>query len=218
MLLENIKVEKFVFNGFQENTYMVYDKNRVAVLFDPGCYDRYEEEQLFAFIQDNNLSLKAILNTHAHIDHVLGIQAVMKKFQCDFYLHKEDVPVLESVANYASLYGFTGYKPAYAPTHLLHGGETLEFGEIKLKVIHAPGHAPGHVVYYAQNLNWVMNGDVLFKGSYGRTDLPGGNFDTLKKSIVKTMFALPDSTLVYCGHGPETTIGEEKRDNYILHS
>jgi hydroxyacylglutathione hydrolase len=211
-------ITKFVFNGFQENTLILFDDDKNAVIVDPGCYDRYEEEQLFAYIQEESLNILAILNTHAHIDHVLGVSAVMKRYQCPFYLHVDDVAGLDRVADYASFYGFEAYKPAYAPTHLLKGGEELTFGSMKFKVYHTPGHSLGHVVYYSAEEKVVINGDVLFKGSYGRTDLPGGSLSVLKKSITKIMFSLPDDTKVYCGHGPETTIGEEKKDNYILQS
>jgi glyoxylase-like metal-dependent hydrolase (beta-lactamase superfamily II) len=211
-----VKITKFVFNGFQENTFVLSDADKNAVIFDPGCYDRYEEEQLFAFIQEEGLNLLAILNTHAHIDHVLGVQAVMKRYHCDFYLHESDLHGLERVKEYASFYGFEGYKPAFSPTHVLKGGEQLTFGVMKFDVLHTPGHAPGHVVYYSKENNLVVNGDVLFLGSYGRTDLPGGDYDVLRETIFNTMFSLPDDTKVLCGHGPDTTIGKEKKHNHIL--
>lgn len=209
-------IESFTFNGFQENTYILYSESGDAVIIDPGCYESHEEKTLLDFINDKKLTVLALLNTHAHIDHVLGNSFVLNNFDVDYYLHKNDVTVLNSVQQYAHMYGFTGYKTSPEPTHLLEGGEDLKFGSIEFKVLFTPGHAPGHVVFYNQENKVVINGDVLFKGSFGRTDLPGGDMETLKKSIHEVMFKLPEETIVYSGHGPVTTIGEEKRTNYIL--
>jgi glyoxylase-like metal-dependent hydrolase (beta-lactamase superfamily II) len=211
-----ISVQKFSFNGFQENTYVVFDQQKNCVVIDPGCYERHEEQELLSFIQDNDLTPLALLNTHAHIDHVLGNQFVLETFSIPFYLHENDLNTLNSVENYAHLYGFGAYKKAPNPTHFLSDGDELVFGSIKFKVNYTPGHAPGHVVFYNEENNFVINGDVLFNGSFGRVDLPGGDLETLKNSIFNVMFKLPDETLVYCGHGSETTIGKEKRSNYIL--
>jgi hydroxyacylglutathione hydrolase len=211
-----ISVQKFSFNGFQENTYVVFDQQKNCVVIDPGCYERHEEQELLAFIQDNGLTPLALLNTHAHIDHVLGNQFVLDTFSIPFYLHENDLNTLHSVENYAHLYGFGAYKKSPNPTRFLTDGDELVFGSIQFKVRFTPGHAPGHVVFYNQENNFVINGDVLFNGSFGRVDLPGGDLETLKNSIFNIMFMLPEETLVYCGHGPETTIGKEKRSNYIL--
>lgn len=211
-----ISVQKFSFNGFQENTYVVFDQLKNCVIIDPGCYERHEEQELLAFINDNDLSPVALLNTHAHIDHVLGNQFVLDTYSIPFYLHENDLNTLHSVENYAHLYGFSAYKKSPNPTHVLNDGDELVFGAIHFKVFYTPGHAPGHVVFYNEENKFVINGDVLFNGSFGRVDLPGGELETLKKSIFTIMFALPEETLVYCGHGPETTIGKEKRSNYIL--
>lgn len=211
-----ISVQKFSFNGFQENTYIVFDDQKNCVIIDPGCYERYEEQELLDFIQDKGLTPIALLNTHAHIDHVLGNQFVTETFSIPFYLHENDLSTLHSVENYAHLYGFGAYKKSPNPTHFLNANDELIFGDIRFKVLYTPGHAPGHVVFYNEENNFVINGDVLFNGSFGRVDLPGGDLETLKKSIFNIMFMLPEDTLVYCGHGPETTIGKEKRSNYIL--
>lgn len=210
-----IEIQKFTFNGFQENTFVLSDKNGNCVIIDPGCYDRQEEKILLDYIQTNGLTPLALLNTHAHIDHVLGNQFITETFGIDHYLHEKDLGTLSAIESYAHVYGFTGYKPSPIPTHILQGGEVLKFGDIELKVLFTPGHAPGHVVFYNASQNFVINGDVLFQGSFGRVDLPGGDLETLKNSIFNTMFQLPEETIVYCGHGPETTIGTEKRFNYI---
>ena len=211
-----IQVHQFTFNGFQENTFLLADSKNNCIIIDPGCYDRSEENELMEFIQQKKLTPLALLNTHAHIDHVLGNQFVVKNFGVDYYLHQDDLITLHSVPNYAHLYGFGGYLTSPDPTILLKGGEELIFGDIHLKVLFTPGHAPGHVVFYNEQFDFVINGDVLFNGSFGRVDLPGGDLETLKKSIFQTMFKLPEETTVYCGHGPSTTIGKEKRSNYIL--
>lgn len=209
-------IDIFAFNQFQENTYVVSDEQKNCVIIDPGCYEKEEEESILVFIKENNLKPLALLNTHAHIDHVLGNSFILKEFQLDYYLHSEDLLTLNAVSNYAHLYGFPGYKTSPQPTKILKGGDKLIFGEIEFDVLFTPGHAPGHVVFYNAENKFVINGDVLFQGSYGRVDLPGGNMEVLKKSIKEIMFALPEDTVVHCGHGPATTIGVEKRSNYIL--
>lgn len=211
-----VRVHQFVFNGFQENTFILSDEEGNAVIIDPGCYERYEENELLDFIRSSGSSVVALLNTHAHIDHILGNQFVLNTFKVDHYLHQDDIETLKRVDSYAALYGFQGYKTSPLPTKILNGDEDLVFGGIRLKVFHTPGHCPGHVVYYCPEEGFVINGDVLFNGSFGRVDLPGGDLETLKRSIFETIFELPDDTVVYCGHGPETTIGREKRFNYIL--
>lgn len=211
-----IDIHPFCFNALQENTYLLSDEQRNCVIIDAGCYSRQEQSALFDFIQDNNFQPKALLSTHAHIDHVLGNAAVLNAFPMEYYLHALDVPTLEAVANYAPMYGFDGYIPSPMPTHLLKGGETLQFGEIRLEVLFTPGHSVGHVVFYNRENNFVINGDVLFNGSFGRYDLPGGNLETLKHSIHSVLFELPEETVVFTGHGQPTTIKKEKYTNPIL--
>jgi len=209
----NISV--FTFNGFQENTYVLDDGSN-CVIIDPGCYEPHEQEALVEFIESKNLKPVALLMTHSHIDHVLGAHFVLNKFNIPFYMHELDVQTMQSVASYAHVYGFPGYTPPSDPTHLLKGGEILEFGSIRLEVLFTPGHAPGHVVYFDRENQFVINGDVLFSGSFGRVDLPGGSMEVLKQTIHNVMFTLPDETTVHCGHGPATTIGREKQSNMIL--
>jgi hydroxyacylglutathione hydrolase len=211
-----ITVHEFTFNAFEENTYVLSDTHNNAVIIDAGCYTQTEQRELLEFIRAHNLNVKALLGTHAHIDHVLGNSFVLRTFNVDYYLHSADKKTLKSVEQYAHLYGFEAYEPSPDPTVILEGGEELVFGDVKLKVLFTPGHCPGHVVYYNEESRIVINGDVLFNGSFGRVDLPGGDLETLKTSIFETMFQLPEETVVYCGHGPSTTIGKEKRTNYIL--
>jgi len=211
-----MQIKQFTFNPFQENTFIIYAENKEAIIIDPGFYEKSEQDTFFDFINNNQLNPIALLNTHAHIDHVLGNNLVVSKFNIPYHLHALDLPVLESVKNYAHLYGFQSYLESPSPTNYLEEGKSIFLKNKEIKVLHTPGHSPGHVVFYLPDDNIVINGDVLFKGSFGRVDLPGGDLETLKKSIHEVMFSLPEETLVYCGHGPETTIGQEKRSNYIL--
>ena len=211
----SISIKKFTFNAFQENTYILHD-GKECIILDPGCYEQHEKEQLRDFISENNLTPVALLLTHAHIDHVLGCQFVLDTYNIDFYIHQKDIATLDAVQSYADIYGFPGYNPPRAANKILEGGESLQFGAISLEVLFTPGHCVGHVVYYNEASKFVINGDVLFAGSFGRVDLPGGDIEVLKNSIFNTMFKLPEDTVVYCGHGGETTIGTEKRSNYIL--
>ena len=210
----SVTVQKFCFNPFQENTYIIHNL-KTCVIIDPGCYEKHEQAELIDYITSNNLTPVALLLTHAHIDHVLGCAFVLSQFDIDFYIHKDDIPTLKAVPTYAHVYGFPGYTPPKEPNKILNGGEQLNFDGIVFDVLFTPGHSVGHVVYYNVEQDFVINGDVLFAGSFGRVDLPGGDMDTLKDSIFNTMFKLPDATVVYCGHGGETTIGQEKKTNYI---
>jgi glyoxylase-like metal-dependent hydrolase (beta-lactamase superfamily II) len=210
----SVQIQVFSFNGFQENTFVVSD-GQDAVIFDPGCYTRAEETALFAYINENGLSVKAILFTHAHIDHILGAAFCQDRFKAPAYLHAADHSTWESVKSYAHVYGFENYKEVEVPSFELQDQQEVQFGALKFNVYHTPGHAPGHVVFYHES-GFVINGDVLFKGSFGRVDLPGGDLQTLKNSIFNVMFKFPEQTVVYCGHGPSTTIGQEKQTNYIL--
>lgn len=210
-----MQVHKFTFNAFQENTYIVADEANNCVIIDPGCYTAEERRELFDFIEKNALQPLAVLNTHAHIDHILGNAAVIEKYAIPFYMHQEDLTTLRAVAGYAHLYGFEGYIPSPEPTSYIEDGQILSFGDIRFTVIFGPGHAPGHVAFYSPQENFVINGDILFRGSFGRTDLPGGDFETLRNTLLNIMFKLPEETVVYSGHGPETTIGFEKKNNAI---
>lgn len=211
----SLSIVKFTFNPFQENTLLVHDGDSCVIL-DPGCSDRIEEAKLTSFISDHNLTPKAVLLTHAHLDHIFGCDFVLRTYGIDCYMHEADIFTLEMGQRSADMYGIPGFVPPPIPNKLLKGNETLKFGGIEFKVLFTPGHCVGHVVFYNRENSFVINGDVLFAGSFGRTDLPGGDMETLKKSIFETMFTLPEDTVVYCGHGPETTIGNEKRSNLIL--
>lgn len=213
----SIHIRTYTFNPFQENTYLIHDDQNNAVIVDPGCYTAQEREVLDEFIQNNDLKIHAILNTHCHIDHVLGNAYLARTYGVDIITHEGELSTLSMVGPSAQLYGFTGYEPSPLPTIFVEEGDELTFGEIRFKVIFAPGHSIAHIAFYNEENAVLMGGDILFKGSFGRYDLPGGSLETLKNSIRTKIFTLPENTVVYPGHGPETTIGSEKNSNPILH-
>jgi glyoxylase-like metal-dependent hydrolase (beta-lactamase superfamily II) len=211
----NMTVTGFTFNPFSENTYVLHDETGECVIIDPGCCEKKEQNILRDFITAQKLKVVLLLNTHCHIDHVFGNKFIMDTYQVPFLIHEEDLPTLQSVPVYAPSYGFPNYEAA-APTGYLQPGENISFGHSELQVLFTPGHAPGHVVFYHEPSQVCLGGDVLFQRSIGRTDLPGGDFDTLIRSIRTQLFTLPDAVRVYPGHGPATTIGEEKQSNPFL--
>jgi hydroxyacylglutathione hydrolase len=207
-----LQVKKFTFNPFQENTYVLFDETKECIIVDPGCYDNQEQTMLTQFITNNGLKVVKIVNTHAHIDHVLGNAFVSNTYNLPVYLHPIDVTTLKAVKTYAGSYGFHQYTEVENILTFTEK-ETLNFGNTSLEILFVPGHCPGHVAFYHANKKIIISGDVLFYQSIGRTDLPGGDFDTLIKSIHEKLFVLPDDVTVYCGHGPETSIGFEKINN-----
>ena len=207
-----IQVHHFVFSPFMENTYILYDETKSAIVIDPGCYEDHERTEMSEFIETNELKVEKLINTHCHIDHVFGNSFIKKKYGVELTIHKEDEATLKSVEVYAPAYGFTNYQTSHAD-HFYEEGDIVAFGDSKLEVLFTPGHAPGHVVLVNKEQNICIGGDVLFDGSIGRTDLPGGDFDVLIKSIHEKMFALDNDMVVYPGHGASTTIGKEKVSN-----
>jgi glyoxylase-like metal-dependent hydrolase (beta-lactamase superfamily II) len=206
-----LKIKVFTFNPFQENTYVV-SHGLEAVIIDPGNSDKKETALLDQYISDEKLVVKYLLNTHCHIDHVLGNYHVKEKYKVPFLIHESDLPVLKAVASYASNYGFPLYSESF-PDSFLKEGDEIILGDSKVKVLFVPGHAPGHLAFYFEKEMIIISGDVLFRSSIGRTDLPGGDFDTLINSIHLKLFTLPDNVTVYSGHGPTTHIGTEKVSN-----
>lgn len=207
-----LKVQSFTFNPFQENTYLIIAPGGSCIIIDPGCYDRSEQQILRQFIEEHQLKPVRLINTHAHIDHVLGNDFIYQTYQLTPELHRADLPTLAAIPQYAGAYGLN-YTPSPEPQQLLEHGDTIQLEGCDIHVRFAPGHAPGHIMLFNENDYWLIAGDVLFQRSIGRTDLPGGDYDTLIQSIKEQCFTLPDETKVYCGHGPDTTIGEEKRYN-----
>jgi hydroxyacylglutathione hydrolase len=207
-----LRVQSFVFNLFSENTYVLYDETLESVIIDPGCFDQQEKDALTVFIAQNGLKPVKLLNTHAHIDHVLGNAFVKRKYDIELYLHESDLPVLRSVKIMAPHYGIMAYEEAEVD-HFLEAGQLITFGNSELEVRFVPGHAPGHVAFVNHADRFVIGGDVLFRGSVGRTDFPLSDFDTLARSIRTQLYTLPDDYIVYPGHMRTTTVGLEKRTN-----
>lgn len=209
-------VVKLTFNDFQENTYIVYDDTRECVIFDPGCFQSYEEEELSNKIRSLNLKPVRLINTHCHLDHVFGNKYVAEQYQLGLEIHRGELRVLDAVPEVCLMYGLPPAAPSPAPSRFIEAGEIIEFGESRLEALFTPGHSPASLSFYCRESGFVIAGDVLFYGSIGRTDLPGGNFNTLIQSIREQLLVLPDETLIYPGHGPHTTIGFERDHNPFL--
>lgn len=209
-------IKAFTFNPFQENTYLVYDETKEAVLIDAGCLMDDEKEQLKRYIVENKLVLKRLLNTHLHLDHQFGNRYVSETFGVKPEACKEDEFLLENVVAQARSFGFAVDEEAQPLGGYIVENQEIEFGDSKLKSLHVPGHSPGSMVFYSEDNSVIFAGDVLFKSSIGRTDLPMGDYATLISNITKKLMTLPDSTVVYSGHGPATTIGHERKNNPYL--
>lgn len=206
------KIRSFVNNPYQENTYILFDETHECVIIDPGMYTASEQNTVVNFIRDNQLKPVLLLNTHCHIDHVLGNKFIFDQYGLKPQFNEGEAYVLAAVPAYAPSMGFR-YEPSPLPNHYLPETGNVSFGNTDLQLIYAPGHSPAHLCFYDQGANILLAGDVLFRGSIGRTDLPGGNYDLLMNNIKEKLFTLPDDCVVYPGHGPETTIGFEKVHN-----
>jgi len=205
----------FTFNAFAENTYVIYDDSLECAIIDPGCNNFTEQKNLTDFIDSRGLKPRKLVNTHCHIDHVLGNAFVAKEYGLSLLAHKGEKIVLDSCLMVSGMYGIS-YTPSPDISEYLEEGDYLSFGHTSLQVLFTPGHSPASISFYNKEAGILIAGDVLFQGSIGRTDLPGGNFETLINSIKQKFFVLPDETVVYPGHGPETTVGSEKKYNPFL--
>lgn len=206
-------IQAFEFSPFQENTYVISDEaTREAVIIDPGCYEQEEKEALARYVADHQLTIKYLLLTHSHLDHVFGVAYVKRKFGVKAYLHERDMVIFNDVPTRCAIYGLRGYEPTEIDAFLKEG-DRFRFGNTALDVIFVPGHAPGHVAFVNHADRYVVGGDVLFRGSVGRTDFPYCNHADLIDSIRTQFFTLPDDYTVYAGHMEPTTIGEEKKTN-----
>lgn len=207
-----LELASFTFNPFQENTYILHDKTRECYIIDPGCFGPEEEKELKDFIEGKKLKPTKLILTHAHIDHVMGCRFVKNTWDIPMYMHRAEIPVLESTNRVGQMYGIPVATPPPADA-FLEDGDTIALGEHELQVLFTPGHSPGSISFYYAAQQLLISGDVLFQGSIGRTDLPGGDFATLENSIRTKLYTLPEEVKVYSGHGPHTTIGREKRGN-----
>ena len=210
-----IKIQKFAFNAFQVNTYVLSDESNECVIIDPGCSDGVESLELTDYINDNNLKAVRVLLTHTHIDHVIGCNAVEELLKLKPEAHKAGMVFLNHSIQTAATYGLPLDRNPEVENFLVEG-EDVTFGNSRLEVLYTPGHADGSVCFLSREDGFVIVGDVLFQMSIGRTDFPTGDFDILKSSIFDKLFVLPEETLVYSGHGPETSIGFEKSNNPFL--
>lgn len=201
------------FNPFQENTYLVYDDTGECLIFDPGCFEGYEKEELAGAISKLQLKPVRLINTHCHIDHILGNHFVSEAYQLPLEIHEGELPVLQSAPQVAAMFGMPYPEPSPMPGRYIAEGEIISFGNTTLKALYTPGHSPASLSFYCEKDGFVIAGDVLFRDSIGRTDLPGGNFNTLAQSIKTQLYSLPDEVKVYPGHGPATTIGYERWNN-----
>ena len=210
------RVAKFTFNPFQENTYLIYDDTKQCIIIDPGCIEDHEKMELTNFIENEGLTPVRLINTHCHIDHVFGNHFISEKYGLELEIHEGELPVLNSVPQVAMMYGIPLKDPMIPAKKFIKEGDKIEFGNTKLTTIFTPGHSPASISFYCKAAQFVIAGDVLFYGSIGRTDLPGGNFETLISNIKTKLFPLGDDVVVYSGHGPQTTIGYEKKTNPFL--
>jgi glyoxylase-like metal-dependent hydrolase (beta-lactamase superfamily II) len=208
-------VKGFTFSPVQENTWLLYNEKGSAIMIDPGCYFDAEKDVLRSFISQNKISPKLLLNTHCHLDHVFGNKWIHETYGLLLHIHEKEKQVLDFAPASGLMWNlpFDNYN---AEIKYITEGETIVLDNDELQVLFAPGHSPGHVCFYCKAQGFVIGGDVLFRESIGRTDLPGGNHTTLQNSIKRQLFVLPDETIVYSGHGESTTIGYEKNHNPFL--
>lgn len=207
-----LKVQSYTFSPVQENTYVLYNAQGQCCIIDPGCYFPEEREELKTGIEKTGLTPVMLLNTHCHLDHVFGNKFIYDTWKLPVHFHEKEKPVFDFAPQSGAMWQlpFDNYD---GPIVYLKEGNIIKIGEEELEIRFVPGHSPGHIAFYHEAGNFIIGGDVLFNMSIGRTDLPGGDFDTLVNSIQTQFFTLPDDTKVYSGHGPVTTIGFEKMNN-----
>ncbi|MDR1198050.1 MAG: MBL fold metallo-hydrolase [Prevotellaceae bacterium] len=206
-----IKLLELLFNPIEENTYIVYDETNECIIIDAGCSNADENKILQKAITDKNLKPAKLICTHGHFDHIMGNSFVCETYGIKTYIHKSEISNFERASSYGSYFGVSVVPPPI-PDYFVSDGDEIKFGNSLLKVIFTPGHTCGGICLYSAADELLFSGDTLFAGSIGRTDLPGGDYDALMNSIKKLM-QLPDSTNVFCGHGPKTSIGYEKLTN-----
>jgi glyoxylase-like metal-dependent hydrolase (beta-lactamase superfamily II) len=207
-----LHIQSFTFNPVQENTYVLYNEKGAGCIIDPGCYFSGEEQALKGFLEAHNLTPVLLLNTHCHLDHIFGNRFIHKTYGLTLHLHPLEKQVLNLGPVSGQLWGlpFDNYD---GDLHYINEGEGIQLGDDTLEILLTPGHSPGSVCFYNKEHRFLIGGDVLFNGSVGRTDLPGGDFKILEQSIKTKLYTLPDDVVVYPGHGEPTTIGKERRSN-----
>lgn len=211
----SIQISSFTFNPFAENTYIISDSTQQCAIIDPGCSTPDEQDQLTSYISEKGLTPIHLINTHCHIDHVLGNKFVAEKYNLPLTSHQGEQVVLDMQPSVSQMYGIP-YDPSPAISIFIDEGDSIDLGSAQLKVLYTPGHSPASVSLYCEETLQLIAGDVLFDGSIGRTDLPGGDFNTLIQSIRDKLLVLNDKVVVFPGHGAYTTIGKERRSNPFL--
>jgi len=210
-------VLSLTFNPVQENTYLVYDnETRECIIFDPGCYTPAEEKQLVVTLETHQLKPVKLINTHCHFDHIFGNAFVMKQYGLQLGIHELEAPLLEMAPVTVQMYGMPPMTPSPAADYFIAEGDTITLGDNTFSVLFCPGHSPGSICFYNAADGYVIAGDVLFDGSVGRTDLPGGDHQALIGSILTKLMPLPEDTVVWPGHGWATTVGKEQANNPFL--
>ncbi|MBP7497721.1 MAG: MBL fold metallo-hydrolase [Bacteroidales bacterium] len=212
-----LKVKSFVFNPFQVNTYLLYNEAKECVIIDAACYSEEEKNELEDFITQNKLQPKVFINTHTHIDHILGVNFILNRYNISLTLHKDGINFINNAVEWAANFGLQ-------TDPIINNFEIISdecyiykiFNEEEIELVHIPGHCVGSLGIISHSSKLLFTGDVLFKGSIGRTDLPSGDFETIKKSIKDKLYILSDDYVVYPGHGDLTTIGDEKRNNIFV--
>lgn len=210
-----LSINLLVFNSFQVNTYLVRHENGDCLVIDPAFYSPEEISAFDQYISSAGLNIKGQLNTHCHVDHVLGVKHMQTAYKCPLRAHTNESGLLNNAHLMGEVYGLK-LEPLSAIDQAITDNETIALGEYKLRSILVPGHSPGSLSFYSPEAGFVVTGDALFQGSIGRTDLPGGDYDTLISSIRNRLLTLPPETTVYPGHGDPTTIGEEASNNPFL--
>jgi glyoxylase-like metal-dependent hydrolase (beta-lactamase superfamily II) len=210
-----MNIKTFEFNPLGVNTYVLSDETKECAVIDPAALYAEEKELLLGYLLDNGLKVKYLLVTHLHFDHIFGVKWLASQSGASVRCHRDDLFLLDNISGQMQAFGFPGGDAGFTPEidSYLNDGDVIVFGNQSVRVFHTPGHSPGSVVYYNEAESCVFSGDLLFCSGVGRTDLPGGSYGGLADSIETKMFALPDSTVVYPGHGPATTIGFEKKNN-----
>lgn len=210
-----LQVHQNSFNPFQENTYIIINEEHKCWIVDPGMSNSQEQQEMLSIIKGKKLIPQAIINTHAHIDHILGVDFLANEFKIPFFIHEKELPILQNASNTAKMFGFH-YDGVQTPVQFYSEKEPLMLGSDSVEIRFVPGHSPGSIAFYSRNDHWVISGDALFAGSIGRTDLLMGDYDQLIRSIKTQLLTLPDDTIVYSGHGIPTKIAIERDNNPFL--
>jgi len=211
-----LKVRTLTYNPWQENTYVIESENGECIIVDPGCITAEEQQHLVNYLKTNNLTPVKLFNTHLHLDHVFGNHFVSERFNLGVEAHKGDEFWIDQTVPYAAQMGIQLEQNPPKISNYLEDGQKIQFGGSQIEVLHVPGHSPGGIVFYCSNEKFAIVGDVLFRESIGRADLPGGDFDTLINGIKTKLLVLADDVVIYSGHGPSTTIGHERNYNMFF--